>query len=63
MYISNMTIMTPSNSPNTDAMDILETMHIFQIIAIKPNAYNMTIKNIYCGLGHGTSIGSVGEDD
>lgn len=71
LYIHDLTITAPSDSPNTDAIDIAGKGAVVtncylatgdDNIAIKPNAYNMYIDNVYCGHGHGTSIGSIGED-
>ena len=60
--LSNLTITAPADSPNTDAVDVSgDTAEITRCylstgddnIAIKPDAYNMRIADVYCGHGHG----------
>ncbi|KAK8593891.1 hypothetical protein V6N12_045964 [Hibiscus sabdariffa] len=70
--ISNLHIIAPSDSPNTDGIDIsLSTQLLISntfigtgddCIAIKGGTSNINITRVTCGPGHGISIGSLGED-
>ncbi|XP_059595532.1 probable polygalacturonase At3g15720 [Vitis vinifera] len=68
--ISNLNIIAPKESPNTDGIDIGQStniqLHYCNIktgddcIAIGPSSFYINISNIACGPGHGISIGSLG---
>ncbi|KAJ0769982.1 putative endo-polygalacturonase [Helianthus annuus] len=68
--ISNVNIMAPNSSPNTDGIDIsningvnINGGHIGtgdDCIAINGNSFNINITNLNCGPGHGISVGSLG---
>ncbi|XP_047961676.1 probable polygalacturonase At3g15720 [Salvia hispanica] len=69
--ISKLRMSAPSNSPNTDGIDLLSSTNINirncrmetgdDCIAIKGGTSNVIISDIICGPGHGISIGSLGE--
>ncbi|XVF48380.1 hypothetical protein PTKIN_Ptkin03bG0185600 [Pterospermum kingtungense] len=69
--ISNLHIMAPANSPNTDGIDISFSTQVLisnsfigtgdDCIAIKAGSSNINVTKITCGPGHGISIGSLGE--
>ncbi|XP_047961675.1 probable polygalacturonase At3g15720 [Salvia hispanica] len=69
--ISKLRIIAPSNSPNTDGIDLLSSTNINirnctmqtgdDCIAIKGGTSKVIISDIICGPGHGISIGSLGE--
>ncbi|KAL2483446.1 Pectin lyase-like superfamily protein [Forsythia ovata] len=72
MNISHVKIMAPSNSPNTDGIHIGSSRNI-QIsrstigtgddcIAMIAGSQNIDIFDVFCGPGHGISIGSLGRD-
>ncbi|KAL5698013.1 galacturonan 1,4-alpha-galacturonidase [Ranunculus cassubicifolius] len=69
--LSNLHIIAPENSPNTDGLDISHSTQI-QIqdsfistgddcIAINGGSSFINITNVACGPGHGISVGSLGE--
>ncbi|KAL6334085.1 hypothetical protein AAG906_004516 [Vitis piasezkii] len=69
--VSNITTSAPEDSPNTDGIDISCSNHV-QIqdanigtgddcIAINSKCSFINITNFTCGLGHGISIGSLGD--
>ncbi|KAL6334118.1 hypothetical protein AAG906_004549 [Vitis piasezkii] len=68
--ISNLNIIAPKESPNTDGIDIGQStniqLHYCNIktgddcIAIGPSSFYINISNIACGPGHGISVGSLG---
>ncbi|KAH6756644.1 hypothetical protein C2S53_001765, partial [Perilla frutescens var. hirtella] len=70
--LSKLHMIAPSNSPNTDGIDIGSSTNITiqnctmetgdDCIAIKGGTSNVQISEIACGPGHGISIGSLGED-
>lgn len=70
--ISNVTILAPSNSPNTDAIDTwywdgvdIENCHLAtgdDNVAMDSYSHNITIKNCTMGTGHGISVGSYAVD-
>ncbi|CBI36886.3 unnamed protein product, partial [Vitis vinifera] len=67
----NLTITAPGNSPNTDGMHLsrcdLVNLSNFTIktgddcISVGQGSTNINITNVYCGPGHGLSIGSLGK--
>ncbi|XP_052196117.1 probable polygalacturonase At3g15720 [Diospyros lotus] len=70
--ISNLHIIAPQTSPNTDGIDISSSTNIFinhcdigtgdDCIAINNGSSYINISRVNCGPGHGISIGSLGID-
>ncbi|XP_043706687.1 probable polygalacturonase At1g80170 [Telopea speciosissima] len=71
--ILDMLISSPGNSPNTDGIHITQSTNVVvqnskigtgdDCISIVNGTSNIKMKNIYCGPGHGISIGSLGKDN
>ncbi|XP_028780399.1 probable polygalacturonase At3g15720 [Neltuma alba] len=67
--VSNIHLRAPKDSPNTDGLGISESSHVTirdstmevgdDCVAINGGSY-MNISGIFCGPGHGISIGSLG---
>ncbi|KAL4195215.1 hypothetical protein AMTRI_Chr05g63500 [Amborella trichopoda] len=72
VYISNVYLNSPGDSPNTDGIDLGQSQHIHidhsaievgdDCIAMGNGIYDVNITRIVCGPGHGISIGSLGKD-
>ncbi|KAL2941505.1 Polygalacturonase [Bienertia sinuspersici] len=70
--MTRMKIFAHADSPNTDGIHIAQSTGITIInsdfrtgddcISIGPNTRNLWIEGIYCGPGHGISIGSLGRE-
>ncbi|CAN8287926.1 unnamed protein product [Cochlearia groenlandica] len=70
--LSNIHLIAPEDSPNTDGIDIAfsNNIHIFNssiqtgddCVAINTGSYNINITHVACGPGHGISIGSLGRE-
>ncbi|KAK7331444.1 hypothetical protein VNO77_25669 [Canavalia gladiata] len=70
--ISSLTIVAPEDSPNTDGLDIASSTNIFinnstiqtgdDCIAINSGSSFINITGVFCGPGHGISVGSLGKD-
>ncbi|XP_020585523.1 exopolygalacturonase-like [Phalaenopsis equestris] len=69
--IKSINISAPGNSPNTDGIHISESIDV-QIqnstigsgddcISIGSGSKNVTVRNVFCGPGHGISVGSLGK--
>ncbi|OVA09883.1 Glycoside hydrolase [Macleaya cordata] len=68
--ISNVNIIAPEDSPNTDGIDISHSTHILihnsfsgtgdDCVAINGGCSFINITNVACGPGHGISVGSLG---
>ncbi|KAK1429612.1 hypothetical protein QVD17_11826 [Tagetes erecta] len=69
----NLKIVAPENSPNTDGIDISASSHINihdsniqtgdDCVAINGGTIDVNVTNVFCGPGHGISIGSLGEKE
>lgn len=69
--IKNITITAPGDSPNTDGIHIGDSADVRIIdstigcgddcISIGPGSTNVTVDNVFCGPGHGISVGSLGK--
>ncbi|RZC86896.1 hypothetical protein C5167_030247 [Papaver somniferum] len=69
LLITNVTLIAPRQSPNTDGIDIESSTAIEIIdssirtgddcIAIGPGTNNLLVQGVACGPGHGISIGSL----
>ncbi|XP_074289503.1 putative polygalacturonase At3g15720 [Silene latifolia] len=69
--MSQLNIVAPFDSPNTDGIDIASSSHVYihqsfigtgdDCIALKGESYFVNITGIHCGPGHGISVGSLGE--
>ncbi|XP_031482008.1 probable polygalacturonase At1g80170 [Nymphaea colorata] len=72
VLISNITILAPGNSPNTDGIHLHASQNVYidrctirtgdDCISIVTDSSNIVMTNIDCGPGHGISIGSLGAD-
>ncbi|KAK8505377.1 hypothetical protein V6N11_057705 [Hibiscus sabdariffa] len=70
--ISDLHIIAPSDSPNTDGINIALSSQLLisntfigtgdDCVAINGGSSNINITSVTCGPGHGISIGSLGED-
>ncbi|CAN8229263.1 unnamed protein product [Cochlearia groenlandica] len=70
--ISNINLIAPEDSPNTDGIDISDSTNINvfdstiqtgdDCIAINTGSISINITRINCGPGHGISVGSLGGD-
>ncbi|XP_022003759.1 probable polygalacturonase At3g15720, partial [Helianthus annuus] len=70
--IGNLQIIAPENSPNTDGIDISASSHVNihdssiqtgdDCVAINGGVVDINVTNVFCGPGHGISIGSLGEN-
>ncbi|XP_010527119.1 PREDICTED: probable polygalacturonase At3g15720 [Tarenaya hassleriana] len=68
--ISNVNIIAPKDSPNTDGVIIALSKHVSVLkssiatgddcISIKNGSYNINAMDVKCGPGHGISVGSLG---
>ncbi|XP_047312868.1 probable polygalacturonase At1g80170 [Impatiens glandulifera] len=71
IYVSNLTIIAPADSPNTDGIHIQHSTNVFiedtdigtgdDCISIGPSSH-INISRINCGPGHGISVGSLGKN-
>ncbi|XP_047975050.1 probable polygalacturonase At1g80170 [Salvia hispanica] len=71
--VSGVTISAPGDSPNTDGIHITGSTNVVlqdckigtgdDCISIVSESSNIKMKNIYCGPGHGISIGSLGKNN
>ncbi|KAL8171741.1 hypothetical protein V2J09_023545 [Rumex salicifolius] len=71
VQVSNMSLVAPSDSPNTDGIHITSSKNVVvrnsviktgdDCISIVNNSSKIQIRNIACGPGHGISIGSLGK--
>ncbi|XP_047326375.1 polygalacturonase At1g48100-like [Impatiens glandulifera] len=71
--VSDITVSSPSNSPNTDGIHLQNTQNVLiqtstlacgdDCISIQTGCSNVYIHDITCGPGHGISIGSLGKGD
>ncbi|KAK7274455.1 hypothetical protein RIF29_15545 [Crotalaria pallida] len=72
MTLANLNLIAPEDSPNTDGIKIamskwinIERVHIStgdDCIAMISGAKKVNISNVFCGPGHGISVGSLGSD-
>ncbi|KAM5558860.1 putative polygalacturonase [Rosa sericea] len=72
VIVSNLHIIAPDDSENTDGIDINMSRHVDihdciigtgdDCIAIKGGSVLVNVTNIACGPGHGISVGSIGEE-
>ncbi|KAI4302107.1 hypothetical protein MLD38_037893 [Melastoma candidum] len=70
--ISEVLVSAPGDSPNTDGIHITESTNVVlqdskigtgdDCVSIVNGSSNIKMKRIYCGPGHGISIGSLGKD-
>ncbi|KAL4592316.1 hypothetical protein LXL04_005307 [Taraxacum kok-saghyz] len=70
--IGHLRILAPGDSPNTDGIDISSSSHVNihdsmiqtgdDCVAINGGTYNINVTRVFCGPGHGISIGSLGEN-
>ena len=73
MNLTNLTLSAPGDSPNTDGIKIGESygVNITSVnigtgddcIAMISGARKIRILDVYCGPGHGISVGSLGKSD
>jgi len=72
VIVSNITISSPGNSPNTDGVH-LQNSHDVEIhhstigcgddcVSMRTGCSNIRVHDINCGPGHGISIGALGKD-
>ncbi|XP_059308468.1 probable polygalacturonase At1g80170 [Lycium ferocissimum] len=71
--ITGVTVSAPEDSPNTDGIHITESTNVVlqnskigtgdDCVSIVNASSNIKMKRIYCGPGHGISIGSLGKDN
>ncbi|KAJ8545241.1 hypothetical protein K7X08_017824 [Anisodus acutangulus] len=71
VHFQDVTIKAPEDSPNTDGIHIGNSNNISangleistgdDCISIGPGTSNVNISDVYCGPGHGISIGSLGK--
>ncbi|XP_047953688.1 probable polygalacturonase At1g80170 isoform X5 [Salvia hispanica] len=71
--VSGVTVLAPGNSPNTDGIHVTTSKNVVlhncvigtgdDCISIVSHSSNIKMKNIYCGPGHGISIGSLGKNN
>ncbi|KAK7386871.1 hypothetical protein VNO78_27215 [Psophocarpus tetragonolobus] len=71
--ITGVKVSAPGDSPNTDGIHISESTNVIiqdskigtgdDCISIVNASSNIKMKRIYCGPGHGISIGSLGKDN
>ncbi|KAF9626696.1 hypothetical protein IFM89_038791 [Coptis chinensis] len=71
--VLNVKISAPESSPNTDGIHITKSTNVViqdckigtgdDCISIVNGSSGIKMKNIYCGPGHGISIGSLGKDN
>uniref|UniRef100_A0A6M2EQJ4 endo-polygalacturonase n=1 Tax=Populus davidiana TaxID=266767 RepID=A0A6M2EQJ4_9ROSI len=71
--ISKVTVSSPGDSPNTDGIHITQSTNVVlqdckigtgdDCISIVNGSSAIKMKGIYCGPGHGVSIGSLGKDN
>ncbi|KAB1207891.1 hypothetical protein CJ030_MR7G024253 [Morella rubra] len=71
--VSGVQVSAPEDSPNTDGIHISESTNVVlqdckigtgdDCISIVNASSNIKMKRIYCGPGHGVSIGSLGKDN
>ncbi|XP_039001532.1 polygalacturonase-like [Hibiscus syriacus] len=69
--VSNVQILAPDDSPNTDGIKIGSSTHIRilhskistgdECVAILSGSSKIDVSNVHCGPGHGISIGSLGK--
>ncbi|KAK2443213.1 putative polygalacturonase [Trifolium repens] len=72
VLISNVNLIAPETSPNTDGIDISSSTNIIiehstistgdDCVAINSGSKSINITNVNCGPGHGISVGSLGKD-
>ncbi|GAU21642.1 hypothetical protein TSUD_251250 [Trifolium subterraneum] len=70
--MSNLHIIAPNDSPNTDGIDIGSSTNVFinnstietgdDCIVINNGSSFINISGIFCGPGHGISVGSLGKN-
>ncbi|KAL7596854.1 hypothetical protein Lser_V15G28201 [Lactuca serriola] len=70
--VGNIQIFAPGDSPNTDGIDISYSSHVNihdsniqtgdDCVAINGGTYDTNVTRVFCGPGHGISIGSLGEN-
>ncbi|KAH7557451.1 hypothetical protein JRO89_XS11G0158600 [Xanthoceras sorbifolium] len=71
VYVSQLTIRAPAESPNTDGIHIQQSSYVSidhtfigtgdDCVSIGDGSSHLEITNIVCGPGHGISIGSLGK--
>ncbi|KAI3706826.1 hypothetical protein L6452_24818 [Arctium lappa] len=69
--VGDLRISAPKDSPNTDGIDISKSSHVNihdsniqtgdDCVAINGGVYDLNVTGVFCGPGHGISIGSLGE--
>ncbi|KAG9440430.1 hypothetical protein H6P81_020595 [Aristolochia fimbriata] len=72
MKLQNLKISAPADSPNTDGIHIAVSSGIRisrsvigtgdDCVSIGPGSSDISISNVFCGPGHGISVGSLGKD-
>ncbi|KAK9921866.1 hypothetical protein M0R45_030362 [Rubus argutus] len=72
VIVSDLHIIAPDDSKNTDGIDIIMSRHVNihdciigtgdDCIAINNGSVHVNVTNIVCGPGHGISVGSIGEE-
>ncbi|XP_045810462.1 probable polygalacturonase At3g15720 [Trifolium pratense] len=72
VLISNVNLIAPETSPNTDGVDISSSTKVFiehsiissgdDCVAINSGSKFINITNVKCGPGHGISVGSLGKN-
>nr|GMD15075.1 probable polygalacturonase At1g80170 [Ipomoea batatas] len=71
--VTGVQVSSPEDSPNTDGIHITESTNVIlqnskigtgdDCVSIVNASSSIRMKNIYCGPGHGISIGSLGKDN
>ncbi|EXB82576.1 putative polygalacturonase [Morus notabilis] len=71
--VTGVKVSSPGDSPNTDGIHITQSTNVIiedskigtgdDCVSIVNASFNIKMKRIYCGPGHGISIGSLGKDN
>ncbi|CAK8536708.1 unnamed protein product [Lathyrus sativus] len=72
VYISDLKMIAPDDSPNTDGINIASSSNVIikdstittgdDCVAINTDSFFINITGVFCGPGHGISVGSLGKN-